>query len=141
MKAIIIDDDPMIRALLANVFQRKNFEVVTYANPTECPLYSTKVCPCQAEKPCPDIIITDYDMPFVNGVEFITALRKNGCLFPHIALMTGSSLPGQIIEQAAFMGVKFFAKPFHREQINNWLNQIEPSLHSREARFPDCKSG
>jgi len=125
MKAVIIDDDPSIRALLANALHRRGYEVVVYHNPKECPLYSFDTCPCQAEKPCPTIIISDFDMPNVNGVEFIETLREKSCKCPNIALVSGSFFSREVLERVSKLKIKFFAKPFHRSQINDWLDQIE----------------
>jgi FixJ family two-component response regulator len=125
MKAVILDDDPSMRSLLANIFHRRGYEVVSYSNPGECPIYSFKTCPCTMDQPCPCIIISDYEMPDVNGVEFIEALRNKGCTCPNIALISGSCIPLEVLGRAAKLKIKFFAKPFHRNQINDWLNQIE----------------
>ena len=140
MKAIILDDDPSVRALLANAFHRRGYEVVVYPNPRECPLYSFDTCPCQAEKPCPSIIVSDYEMPNVNGVEFIEALREKGCKCPNIALVSGCSIPNEVLKRASKLKIKFFAKPFHRSQINEWLNQVEASVPqaSQAKAMPDA---
>jgi FixJ family two-component response regulator len=139
MKAVIIDDDPPVRALLVNVFHRRGYEVVSYPEPKECPLYS-EYCPCQMEKPCPIIIVSDYEMPNVNGVVFIEALRKKGCKCPNIALMSACSIPREMLERAAKLKIKFFAKPFHRSQINDWLNQIETQMGQPDKGIPHVAS-
>lgn len=136
MKAVIIDDDPSVRALLATTLHRRGYEVVVYHNPKECPLYSFDTCPCQADKPCPSIIISDFDMPNVNGVEFIEILRKRGCKCPNIALVSGSIFSGEELERASKLKIKFFAKPFHRSQINEWLDQIEHPKGQPEHESP-----
>ena len=129
MKAIILDDDPLIVSFLAHGFHRRGYEVVTYSTPAECPLYLAESCPCHTEDFCRSVIISDFDMPIVNGVQFIEALRGKSCKCPHIALMSGFSMPREAVERAARWNVRFFAMPFHWSQIKDWLNQIEPSLH------------
>jgi len=124
MKAVIVDDDASVRGLLANIFHRRGYEVASFPEPKECPLYSEN-CQCQMGKPCHIIIVSDYEMPDVNGVEFIEALRKKGCKCPNIALVSACSIPREMLERVAKLKINFFAKPFHRSQINDWLDQIE----------------
>jgi len=128
MKVVIIDSDPFIVSLLVEIFHRRGYEVVTYSDPTAYPLYSLNSCQCQMVGACPDIIITDFDMPNVNGVTFFETLRKNGCNSVTIALMSAHLIPREALERASKLEVKFFAKPFHRSQLENWLDRIEPRL-------------
>jgi len=130
MKAIVLDDDLLILSMVATVLHHRGFDVQTYSDPTLCPLYATQGGLDQTPSLCPDVIITDFVMPHVNGIEFIEALCEKGCKCDHIALMTGASLPTPLLTRINKMGIKIFAKPFHRDQINAWLKEIEPSLHS-----------
>ncbi len=133
MKAMILDDDPLITSLLVAVFQRRGYEVITYGDPTDCPLFSTDDCLCPKGKKCFDVIISDYEMPFVNGLRFFEVLHKKGCRCSNIALMSGSSMPREVVIRASDLNVKFFAKPFHSNQIIAWLDQIE---HHRQSAPP-----
>ena len=133
IKVMILDDDPLILSLMVNIFHRRGYDIVTYSNPTACPLYAIDSYPCNIDELCPSIIISDYNMPFVNGVEFIEALRRKGCRCPNIALVSGSFPDREVMERVAKLKIKFFPKPLHRDQINDWLNQIEPTLLSKEA--------
>jgi CheY-like chemotaxis protein len=130
MKVMILDDDPLILSLLVNIFHRRGYEIVTYSNPTVCPLYSIEASPGHKDEICPSVIISDYDMPFVNGVEFIETLHRKGCRCPHIALVSGSFPEQDNLDRVAKLGVKFFAKPLHGNLISDWLDQIETRLHS-----------
>jgi len=122
---MILDDDPLITSLLVTVFQRRGYDVITYCDPTVCPIFSTTDCLCPKGKKCFNVIMSDYEVPFVNGVVFFEVLRKKGCRCANIALMSGSSIPEEVIMRASKLGVKFIAKPFHRNQITDWLDQIE----------------
>ena len=127
MKAILVDDNPNLLALLSCLFQSMGHEVVSFSNPKECLQYSCNGCKNQSGTACPCIVMSDYEMPHINGVEFIEALRGKGCKCPNIALMSGSSIPNEVMVRASSLGVKFFAKPFHRDQINDWLNHNQHS--------------
>ena len=125
MKALILEDDPSVQALLVNCFHSRGYDVVTYFDPSICPVFLIDSCSCQNTEYCFNVIISDYEMPHVNGVEFIETMLRKGCKCPNIALMSGCSIPKGVLERASKLKIKFFAKPFHRSQINNWLNQIE----------------
>jgi CheY-like chemotaxis protein len=132
MKVMILDDAPFILSLLAHIFHHRGYEVATYSNPTACPIYNES-CQCQREQPCANIVISDYDMPLVNGLEFFEALRGKGCKCPHMALVSGSLPDRDIMDRVAKLGVRFFTKPLHRNQIIDWLDQIEASLPRDET--------
>ena len=125
MRAMILDDDPTIRMMMTFFFQKRGYEVLAYANPSECPLYSNEPCPCALDTHCPTVIITDYDMPKANGVDFLEALRRKGCRCSCLALISGYSITDIALEHETNYGVKFFAKPFHWNEINDWLDQVE----------------
>jgi len=132
MKVMILDDDPVILIMMSFFFQKRGYEVFTYANPTECPLYTNESCPCSLKDHCPNVIITDYDMPKANGVDFLEALRRKGCKCFNLALISGYSITDIAVEHETNYGVKFFAKPFHWKQIDDWLDQVETSLKQEQ---------
>lgn len=136
MKAMILDDDPLIRSMVARMFHGRGYEVVTYPNPTACPLYMNEPRQCLIDGSCPSVIVSDYEMPFVNGVEFIEALRGKGCSCPHVALLSGYLPDRQFMDRIAKLDVTFFPKPVHRSQIHGWLDRVEstrPSTASGQA--------
>jgi len=141
MKAMIVDDDRVILALLSRIFHRRGYEVVTYADPTACPLYLAESCQCPTDRLCPMVIVSDYLMPSVNGVEFIEALRKKGCRCSRVALISGN-VPGQAtMERLAQLEVKFFPKTaLFIDQLSDWLNQIELALPLESAMLGSCRA-
>jgi CheY-like chemotaxis protein len=74
----------------------------------------------------PDFIFTDIYMPVMDGLEFITELKKNG-LFQNIPIVVFSSASWHI-EAAQKLGVKtFIEKPLNDSQ---WREQIESIINS-----------
>ncbi|MEI6148213.1 MAG: response regulator [bacterium] len=124
MHALILDDEPLILSLLERMLSLRGYDVVAYANPTVCPLYSDMDCPCSSESPCPDVILADLKMPYVSGAEFIDHLRRKGCTCRNIALISGSwSAEDEM--PSPLQGVSFFAKPFCIEKLESWLGTAE----------------
>ncbi|MBE2221987.1 MAG: response regulator [Anaerolineae bacterium] len=67
-KILIIDDHPETRSIIGHVLKQQGYPIVTAENGAE----GLKV----ADKEKPHIILCDYMMPVMNGVETVTNLRK-----------------------------------------------------------------
>lgn len=68
-KALIVDDEFHIVQVMAIKLRNNGFTVLTAENGQE----AYKLA-CESR---PDIIITDYQMPVMSGLEFIEKLRQN----------------------------------------------------------------
>ena len=126
-RALVFDDDPMIRQLLWGIFDRRGYEVFTFPDPGLCPLHRKGQCVCDSDKSCTDVILSDLQMPCVKGLDFIEELRGKGCHCRNIALMSGAWSELDII-RARDLGCRLFAKPFHLSEILDWLTQVESTL-------------
>lgn len=122
---MILDDEPLLLSLLTRTFNLWGHEVEAYPHPVVCPLFTVKLCPCKAIMSCPDVILTDFDMPHVNGIEFLEAVTQKTCRCHHLALMTGKSFSDAMLVRAEKMNVKFFTKPFQREYLKTWLDGLQ----------------
>ena len=127
MNALILDDEPMILSLLQSILGRRGYHVEAYTTPKGCPQYVSEACPCETQTGCPHVILTDFDMPFVTGIEFIEKLKQRGCKCQHIALISGL-LDETALRRAAPLGVKVFTKPFHLKGLEAWLAEAERDL-------------
>jgi len=85
-RALILEDDPSLRLMMQRILEQRGYEVVTYRDPSLCPLYHGNVC-CQA---CVDILITDNRMPNVTGLEFLESQHCKGCNIKNVAVMSGA---------------------------------------------------
>jgi CheY-like chemotaxis protein len=83
---LCVDDDPGGLEALELFLMSEGFEVITARNGAEALL--------RVQKQCPDLIITDYTMPGMTGLELCKRLRASRVmrLIP-IILYTGVSLP------------------------------------------------
>jgi len=120
-KVLIVDDDPSNLKMMSILLKRRGFEVMVFDNPLECPIYSSPTCPCSPVSLCPDIIISDVDMPKVNGLEFVEAVVKKGCKCNHVALVTGQGLDEQKLDKAGRLNVRCFLKPLDLDEFDAWL--------------------
>lgn len=71
----VVDDDPSFRLLLERVLA-KDFTLKTFSRAQDC-LDAIDVEP-------PALVLTDYTMPDINGVELTGIIRKNIHLLPSL---------------------------------------------------------
>jgi DNA-binding NtrC family response regulator len=125
-RALIFDDDVLILQLYKDVLSKMDYEVFTYNEPTVCPIYEKNAERCNQNNPCADIVITDFEMPKMNGIELLQNQSKRGCPvdFRNKALISGhgSFANAETIKQ---LGVSFFTKPINIGEFCKWVKECE----------------
>ncbi len=122
MKFVVIDDSPDVLVLLRTVLGRRGHEVLTYTNPLDCPIYTSMCCPCTPNA-CPDVIVSDIDMPHATGLDFVKRVRGKMCKCKHVALISGRKLSSEALTFLQETGVSFFEKPVNFDEFDEWLNR------------------
>lgn len=108
---LLIDDDAVVRAMLADLLIPAGFRVRHARNGIEG-LRSV-------QEQCPFIVITDWVMSAMNGIEFCRALRSQELPhYVHVILLTAKSQTQDLI-----MGLKagandFLTKPFSHGELS-----------------------
>ncbi len=82
-KVIIIDDDPDILKCLSSMLKKQHFKTECYDHP------AAVLSKIQNQKDYCDVIVTDYSMLSMNGLEFSEIVRK---LNPDIQLILMSGM-------------------------------------------------
>ena len=82
MTVLIIDDEPEIRSMFANILEGKGYATVCAKNGADGLL--------ALDKYPIDIVLSDVKMPVLDGVEFLKGARLKYKILP-IFLMTGYS--------------------------------------------------
>ena len=126
-RILIFDDEKGIRQALWSLFDSRGYEVFTFPHPSACQLSKEKLCPCPKEQACSDIILSDLNMPYKKGLDFIDEQIKKGCKCKHIALMSGY-FTDEDVSKANLLGLKIFKKPFDLSEIITWLDQVEKDI-------------
>jgi DNA-binding response OmpR family regulator len=62
-RVIIFDDDVSVTKMLNRYFNKKDYEVLIYNEPTVCPVYDKQAPDCSKENICADILLIDIHMP------------------------------------------------------------------------------
>jgi len=123
-RILIVDDQPSVAETLARTLARlvDSVEVMTAANGQEAldKLSDHSV----------DMVITDYKMPGMTGLELIEALRKNKSQTPTM-LMTGYP-SSELQASARELGVgDYLVKPFPPERIRDAVLNILDNLSTK----------
>jgi CheY-like chemotaxis protein len=124
LRAIVLDDDDLLRTLMIGVLKDRGYEVHSSPEPFLCPIFLDSKCSCPVESHCANIIITDINMPGMTGFEFIEHQKRNGCKIQNVAMMSGGWTDEEI-EHAKRLGCHIFEKPFKINEIEKWLDDCE----------------
>ena len=139
VRVVIFDDEASMRRILEFVCERRGYEVFTFPDPGVCPLHVMHRCSCAAGTICADIIISDINMPRVNGLDFVEALATKQCALPHVALMSGGWSDADRA-RAAQLGCQLFTKPISVAEVEVWLDTVETVIApTRQLREWDAQ--
>jgi len=133
-RALIFEDEPVLRQMLWTVFDGRGYETFSYPDPGLCPLHAEDRCPCPDGMICADVVVTDIHMDSVNGMEFLDHLFRMKCRKPEIAVMSGT-FTDEEKARAAAIGCRLFEKPFHFEAFTRWLDQVESKIPADRKLF------
>jgi two-component system chemotaxis response regulator CheY len=103
-RVLAVDDSPAIRELVANTLKGAGHEVVRAPDGVE----AMRLVGLQAF----DLVITDYNMPRMDGLAFIKAFRQAGHRFTPVLVLTTEVNP-KLKEAAKLAGATgWIVKPF-----------------------------
>lgn len=96
MRILLVDDDAMTGEMVAAVLELAGHAVVLAADAVEA---GDRL----DDEVGFDIIVSDMNMPMINGVELFRALRDGGCTLPFV-LLTGDDPGGLLAEEPRLDG-------------------------------------
>lgn len=116
-RILIIDDDTPVRTTLRRVLERDAHVVLEAPNGKE----ALKVV---EREPC-ELVITDINMPEMDGIELIVTLVERWPSLPIIAISGGGKLPKDVLLlDADLLGaVTTLPKPFDLSQLKAAVDQ------------------
>ena len=117
-RIIIFDDDAMVLEILKDLFSMLNFEVQPFSEPVLCSLSNN------CSHPCADIIITDFRMPRINGIDLLKHQAQRRCPIniKNKAIMSGV-LPDKYVGSMKEFADIFFQKPIGIQKLNMWSKE------------------
>jgi len=116
MLTMVIDDSRAMRLILKRIVAQLGFEVVEAANGKEAMDYLTTTLAGGTE--IPGLALVDWNMPEMNGLEFVTAVRAEPRLRSMTLMMvTTESEQSQIVRALAAGAHEYVIKPFTPDAI------------------------
>jgi two-component system, chemotaxis family, chemotaxis protein CheY len=119
MKVLLVDDSGVMRKIIARALHSLWVEDVVEAGD------GLEALAAFGNGEGFDLILTDWNMPNMNGLELVTAVRAAGHQLP-IMMVTTEGERGQVIK-AIEAGVNdYLVKPFDNETLTRKLERLIP---------------
>lgn len=126
-RILVVDDDPAVLSCYGRLLRREGLEVET-APGGESALAKLR------EKGPFDIVIIDYRMPGMDGIEFLRQLRHLGHA-PEVILISAYATD-EVCRSAAKMGVRrILSKPVDVVQLRGAIREAVPLSRAKQAGF------
>lgn len=121
MKRIfVIEDDSLMRELVVRRLAARNYEVTAFADAAEA------LDPIVVDRP--DLVVTDFRMPRMTGIELVRRVRAQGIGVP--VIMVTAEPGADLVDQAHALGIRHVFKKPLGENAPVW-QAIERELQRR----------
>lgn len=118
IKVLVVDDFATMRRILKNILKQLGFTNITEADDGTSALEELK-------KNSFDLIISDWNMPKMTGLELLKRVRSDDALKEIPFLMVTAEAQKQNVIEAVQAGVSnYVVKPFTAEAISDKLHKI-----------------
>jgi response regulator RpfG family c-di-GMP phosphodiesterase len=111
-RILVVDDDPLILAALSRILQSEGYEVITHTDPAQA-----------AKEQGFQVVLTDFMMPLLNGVELLRTLREKN---PRaVRLMLTAAADFRTASEAVNRGEVFrlLGKPWSLSELTSAVRQ------------------
>lgn len=116
-RCLIVDDSKVIRMVARKILQELDFETEEAADGKE----ALEAC----QKRMPEAVLLDWNMPVMNGIEFLRALRgAPGGNAPVVVFCTTENDIKHIQEAIEAGANEYIMKPFDSEIIQSKFAQV-----------------
>ncbi len=114
---LIVDDSRVVRMVAKKILQELGFET----SEAEDGKKAMEAC----QKAMPDVILLDWNMPVMNGIEFLRELRAYpGGDVPKVVFCTTENDLAHIMEAMGSGADEYIMKPFDQEIIQSKFSQV-----------------
>ena len=105
---LVVDDDLGMADTLTDIFQANHYQVAT--------AHSGEAAVAMARSRAYDLVLMDIQMPGLNGVQALTAMKSEG-LAPRVIMMTAYTRDELVREAEKQSGFPVMPKPLDLERI------------------------
>ena len=122
MRALVIDDSKAIRLILTKILKEIGFSVVDAEN-------GVVALDRLKEEGQVDLALVDWNMPEMNGYEFVCAVRKDNTYDEmRMMMVTTETEMSQVVKALEAGANEYVMKPFTKEMILEKLSLMGISL-------------
>lgn len=119
-KVLVVDDSSVMRQIIKNTLKQIGFSAANITDADDGDAGLKKV-----QDAAPDLIVSDWNMPKMTGIDFLKAVRADGALKGIPFLMVTSEADKEKIMQAVQAGVnQYIVKPFNANQLEEKIQSI-----------------
>lgn len=123
MKVLLVDDSGVMRKIIARGLNRLWVKEIVEAGD------GVEALAAFGDGSSFDLIVTDWNMPNMNGLELVTKIRGDGHKIP-IIMITTETEKAQVV-RAIQAGVNdYLVKPFDQDMLTMKLERVLPNPQS-----------
>ena len=131
-KILVVEDDKITRRLIKEILSRGGYEVIEGEDGSQALELFKK------EKP--DLVITDYQMPVMNGLRLLSEVRGINPAVP-VIMLTGFGDIALTIKAIQIGAFDFLEKPINAPQLKNVVTSALSSVQSSKKHEDVLKEG
>ena len=122
MRALIVDDSKAMRTILRKIVVECGFEdVIEAENGVQALVQLRKSGP-------PDLVLVDWNMPEMTGIEFVTRVRKDDTFDASMLMMVTTETEAARITEALVAGAdEYVMKPFTSDALREKIDLMRAS--------------
>jgi len=118
MRALIVDDSRPIRRIESDILKELGFETADASN-------GKQALEMLDSSPLPDVILVDWNMPEMDGLEFIRTIRHDVRYSGLVVLMVTTETESDQMLRALSAGAdEYLMKPFQKEGLIDKLRLV-----------------
>jgi len=128
-RIFIFEDNPMILLMLRDYLGAMDYEIMSSTEPIACPLYLEQSERCDHLHPCTDILLADFNLPVMSGLDMILKQEMRGCrsIIKNKAVMSGN-IDQRSLTIMKEKGIHYFQKPFKLSDFKLWLQECDERI-------------
>jgi CheY-like chemotaxis protein len=134
-RIIIVDDEPAFAEIGELILSRAGYEVIRFDGPTQALKQLSEIKP--------DIILSDVEMPDMDGFEFLRTVRKDARFkgLPFILLSARRTYPPDRVKGLELGSDDYIAKPFSGDELIARVKAVLRRMGRDTAPEPEAATG
>lgn len=131
MKLLIADDSLVMRRITENRLKAAGYDKILHANS------GLAVLKALDDNPDVDVVLLDWNMPAMNGLDCLRAIKSHAPLRDiHVVMVTSENVKTKIVEAVQSGACNYLIKPFEPEKLMAVLEGIRVKRRAGTAAVP-----